>query len=62
MSEAFRDIGPAAPSRGKVHQLAREVLALAQIALDASAQGPRCDVRRAEGKLREIRALLGGEA
>lgn len=62
MSEPFRDIGPAAPSRGKVHSMAREVLALAQIAVEASMQGPRCDVRRAERKLGEIRAMLGGEA
>jgi hypothetical protein len=58
MSEAFQDIGPTALPRFRVHTTAREVLALAKIAVDASTQGPRCDVRRAERKLGEIRDLL----
>lgn len=60
MSEAFQDIGPTASPRWRVHTTAREVLALAKIAVECSMGGPRCDVQRAERKLGEIRNLLSG--
>ncbi len=58
MSEAFRDIGPAALSRPVGHQLAREIGALAGIAADLTMKGPQCNVMRATDKLREARDLL----
>lgn len=60
MSEAFREIGPAAKPRGEVHRLAREVAALAALAAELTMPGPRCNVPRAEAKLAMIQVLLGG--
>jgi len=62
MSEAFRDIGPAAPSRGQVYAMAREIEAMAKIAVELSAPGPRADAARAQRQLDRMRAVLGGNA
>lgn len=59
MSEAFQDIGPTAPPRWRVYEIAREIEAMAKIAAELSAKGPRCDVARAQNQLERIRAVLG---
>lgn len=59
MSDAFQDIGPTAPARWRVHTIAREIEALARVALECSTAGPRCDVPRALGQLDRMRAILG---
>lgn len=54
------EIGPSAPGRWQVRAKAREIAALAQLALDCTVEGPRCDVQRASGALDRMRAVLGG--
>jgi hypothetical protein len=60
MSEAFQEIGPTALARGRVHETAREIEALARVARELSTAGPRCDVARARDYLDRMRAILGG--
>ena len=60
MSEAFQDIGPSALPRWRVYELAREIEAMAKIAVELSSPGARCDVARAQRQLDRMRAVLGG--
>ncbi|WP_408585939.1 hypothetical protein [Novosphingobium sp.] len=53
------DIGPSAQPRWRVYKLAREVQALAELARELSAEGPKCNVPRALAQLDRIRAVLG---
>lgn len=55
------DIGPNGVPRWRVYQQAREIAALAAVALECSASGPRQDVARAMAQLDRIRAVLGHE-
>lgn len=58
------DIGPGrgcAP-RWKVYAQAREISALAQVALECAADGPRADVPRALAQFDRIRAILGTQS
>jgi hypothetical protein len=59
MSEAFQDIGPTAPLRWRVYEIAREIEAMAKIAVELSGKGPHADVARAQRQLDRIRAVLG---
>lgn len=59
MSDAFQDIGPTTPPRWRVYTIAREIEALARVAQECSAAGPRCDMPRAAAQLDRMRALLG---
>jgi hypothetical protein len=54
------EIGPSGQSRWQVRAQARDLMALAQLALDCTVEGPRCDVQRASGALDRMRAVLGG--
>lgn len=53
------DLGPVLPSRVAVHQQAREIVELGRLAMEFTALGPMCDLRRALVQLDRIRALLG---
>ena len=55
---AYQEIGPAAPARSRVYDVAREVRTLAAQACEAATKGPRCDVRRAVQLLDQARAVL----
>lgn len=60
MSSAARlDLGPSLPSRGSVHARARELLVLAQRAVEFSTPGPRCDLVLAQRQFDTIRGLVG---
>lgn len=60
-SAAQSEILPSVQARGDVHRVAREVRALAQIAVECSTAGSQMDVARAAAKLRQARALIGPE-
>jgi hypothetical protein len=53
------DIGPNGTPRWKVYQQARELVALADLALACAAQGPRQDLPRALAQFDRMRAILG---
>lgn len=53
------EIGPTAMPRWRVYAQAREVVALAELALELSAEGPACNIPRAMAQLDRIRAILG---
>ncbi len=57
----YHDLGPVLPPAALVRPVAREVLALAQRAVEFSAAGPRQDLAAALVQFERIRALLGGE-
>jgi len=45
--------------RWKAYAQAREIVALAQVALECAADGPRADLPRALAQFDRIRAILG---
>ena len=53
------EIGPSAAPRWRVYRDARELRALAELALDLSTEGPRADVPRALATMDRMRAILG---
>ncbi len=53
------DIGPNGVPRWKVYQQARELSALADVAMECAAQGPRQDLPRALAQFDRMRAILG---
>ena len=53
------EIGPSAMPRCRVYRDARELQALAAMAVELSTQGPRADVPRAMKMLDRMRAILG---
>ena len=59
MSDAQSDIGPTAPARWRVYAQARELQALAALAVELSADTRGCDLPRALGTLDRMRAILG---
>ncbi len=58
------EIGPARGGvpRWKAYADAREICALAQLALECAAEGPKADVPRALAQFDRIRAILGTQA
>lgn len=58
------EIGPARGGvpRWKVYAQAREIVALAQVALECSADTPRADLARALAQFDRIRAILGTQS
>lgn len=58
------EIGPARGGvpRWKVYAQAREIAALANLALECSADTPKADVRRAMAQFDRIRAILGTQS
>lgn len=54
------DIGANGVLRWKVYQQAREIAALAELALECSAQGPGQNLPRALATMDRMRAILGG--
>lgn len=54
------DIGPNGKPCWKIYQNARELAALAQLAAECAASGPRRDVQRALAQFDRMRAILGG--
>lgn len=53
------DIGPNGMPRWRVYQVARELQALAQLAVECSSAGVGQDLQRACSTLDRMRALLG---
>lgn len=56
---AYHDLGPGLPSRVTVHVQARELLALAQRAVEFSGRGQTADLSLALAQLEAMRAVLG---
>jgi len=56
---AQSDIGPSAPPRGRLYAQARELQALAAIAVDCAGQGRAANLARAVATLDQMRAVLG---
>lgn len=56
------DIGPSATPRWRVYRDARELHALASLAMELSSEGGRSDVPRALATLDRMRAILGVQA
>lgn len=58
------EIGPARGGvpRWKVYAQSREIAALAQVALECSADTPKADVARALAQFDRIRAILGTQS
>ena len=53
------EIGPNGQPRWKIYQQARELAALASLAAECAASGPRQDVARALAQFDRMRAILG---
>ena len=53
------DLGPTVLPRWRVYKQARELAALAALAVELSIDGPRADVPRALATLDRMRAVLG---
>jgi hypothetical protein len=58
-SAAQSELLPSIPARGELHRVAREVRALAQVAVECSTAGSGLDIVRAADKLRQAAALIG---
>lgn len=58
------EIGPARGGvpRWKAYAQAREIVALAQVAMECAADTPRADLQRALAQFDRIRAILGTQA
>lgn len=53
------DLGPNGQPRWRIYQQARELRALAELALECAAKGPGGDLPRAVATLDRMRAVLG---
>ena len=53
------DSGPSVPPRGRIYDQARELQALAAIAVDCAGQGRAANLARAVATLDKMRAVLG---
>jgi hypothetical protein len=56
---AFADIGPNGVPRWKLYQQARELAALAALAMECSGSGARQDLPRCVATMDRMRAVLG---
>lgn len=59
MTSAREDLGAALPPRWKIYSQARELSALAELAMSCSTKGPTENLPRARAALDQMRALLG---
>lgn len=56
---AHSDLGPGGQPAWRMYQQARELAALAQLALECAAAGPRRDLPRVAATMDRMRAVLG---